>query len=400
MTTDDHRAATAQGADTAHLPEGPPSRAWRWLDRAILAGVFVGLIAPGALLAGGVTARPIENRPLLTAPPLTVDGLVDASWFQGVDAYLADNVVLRSYAVRLRAEAYLLSGGTGTPEVVRGRDGWLFPRNAFDPNCRHTTAEITAALNSAAAALEAKGIDFRFLAVPDKHTIYPERVADNPFPPACTELGRAELRAALAGLDGRAIDGWAILEAAKAADPKVPVYYRGDTHWTPVGALGAIRALVTSIDPAAWNEAEVEVSGSRRHVDDLARLLGAQRIERPVNVVVRRGVEVVRTNVPVDFELNNAPAIFTTTLQTPGGAPVDRPLVEGRTLFLYDSAFNIYVPLVAPWFEHATWVHVGDMQRHPELATTLGPFDTVVVERVERFLYGDDLAAMFRDLVR
>jgi hypothetical protein len=385
--------APERSAATAHLPEGPPGRAWRRLDRIVLALTLLGLLGPGALLLAGVHARPIENRPLVAFPKVTTAGVLDGSWFRGVDAYLADNLPPRSYAVRLRGEVFYRSGGTGNPQVLRGRDGWLFTRAEFDGGCPMSAADITAALGTAVAALEAKGIAFRFVGVPDKHAIYPEQVASNPFAEPCTDAQRPALRAALAGMSPNGIDGWSVLEAAKAASDE-PLYYRADTHWTPFGALQVVRALVTSIDPALWSDADVEISGTRPRTVDLALQLGIRRVESPARVRVRPGVELTRTDLSVPVDIRNARAIFETR------PSAGRPILAGRTLILYDSFFGIDVPLVSPYFGDAVWVHVGDMQNHPELATILGPFDTVILERVERGLYLSDLPKTLGELER
>lgn len=391
MTRSELPGAPGTGGD-AHLPEGAPSRAWRLVDRLVLATALLGLLVPGAMLAVGIRGEPIENRPLIELPALTPDGLLDASWAKGVDAHLADNVWLRPFAVRLRGEAYFRAGGTGNPQVLRGRDGWLFTRREFEVPCTTTAAEIRESLVQAAAALAARGATFRVLAIPDKHSIYPEQVGANPFPPACTELQRPALRAALAELGGVAVDGWTILEAARAADPTKPLFFRADTHWTPYGALQVVRALVTSVDPALWDESAVRLEPGRRRTFDLARLIGIVRSERFDQVLVRPGIDFTRTDVPVPFDLSNAPSVFRTTV------PATVPSIGGRTLIIHDSYFRTQIPLIAPFFADAVWVHAGDMQRHPEVATLLGPFDTIIVQRVERFLYTDDVGEMLSDL--
>ena len=382
-------AAIPPGDPSAHLPEGAPSRRWRLVDRLILVAAAAGLLVPASLLAAGLKPREIENRPLLGMPAASIGGLLDGTWFKGVDAFLADNVAVRPYAIRLRGEAYFLSGGTGTTDVLRGKGDWLFPTNAFDPLCTHSVDEITASLRQAAAAFATAGVTFRFLVVPDKQTIYPEKIAYDPFPPACTDLGRSTLRTAIAGLGADAIDDWTLAEAAKAAAPGVPLWYAGDTHWTSAGALTAVRALVASLTPTPWSESEIVTGGQSSHSDDLARGIGITRTELQTTITARPEVKVVQTDVPVRVVLHNAPSIFTTTVQT------DQPTAGGRTLIVYDSAFNEQLALVAPWFADATWVHIGDLQQYPGLAQQLGPFDTVIVERVERMLYGDRLGALF-----
>ncbi len=385
--------APERSAATAHLPQGAPTRAWRRFDRVVLVATLLGLLVPWALLLAGLRPHPIENRPLARMPIVTASGLLDGSWFRGVDAFIADNVFVRPYAIRVRGEAYWLSGGTGNPQVLRGRDGWLFTRGEFEPACTFSAGQVVAAMDAAAASIGTK-LTLRFVAIPDKRDIYPEKVLEDPFPAPCSETGRPALRAGLAALGAMGVDGWTALEQARVTQPETPLYFAQDSHWTPLGAVQVIRSLVTSIDPALWNEADIVLGGSARRSDELAAQMGLRRSETTTGVTVRPAMTVHQTDVPVAVAIHNARAIFRTTT----GGP--EPVAPGRTLILYDSFFGIDVGLVAPFFANATWVHVGDMGNHPELARILGPFDTVIVERVERGIYGADLGTMLSGLQR
>jgi hypothetical protein len=54
---------------------------------------------------------------------------------------------------------------------------------------------------------------------------------------------------------------------------------------------------------------------------------------------------------------------------------------------------------IAPFFEESIWIHVNDLKNHPELGALLGPFDTVILERVERGLYITDIDTLLEPLV-
>jgi hypothetical protein len=56
--------------------------------------------------------------------------------------------------------------------------------------------------------------------------------------------------------------------------------------------------------------------------------------------------------------------------------------------------------MVSSLFADTTWIHEGDLAHHPELAAALGPFDRVVLERVERGLYITDIETLLKPLVR
>lgn len=390
---DEQPFATEAGAATAHLPEGPAGRRWRAIDRLVVAGFIVGLVVPALLLAGGLRPRAIENRPLRTMAELTVVGVLDGSWAAGVDAFLADNIALRQYAIRARGELYWRTGGTGNPQVIRGLAGWLFIRGEFQPTCRFSGDQLAAALTAAAEGFAASAQDFRFLLVPDKHSVYPDRVRPElPFPPSCEDEGRAALGAAIRALGPVAVDGGTLLSAARRANESPDLFYARDSHWTPSGAIVAIRELVRSLDPALWRDEDVVETGTVRRVMDLATLIGIRRVETTPRLAVRPGVAVRFENVSVPVEVRNARQIVRAT------ASGDRPILGGRTVIVYDSFFGIYMPLVAPFFADSTWIHVGDLLNHPELAAMLGPFDRIVFERVERGLYETDVSALLGPL--
>jgi len=85
------------------LPAASPSRAWRIVDKLVVIGFVVGLTIPALMFAAGLRPPEIENRPLLTAPPFSIDRLLDPGWYSALDKYLTDNLAVRPLAVRLRA---------------------------------------------------------------------------------------------------------------------------------------------------------------------------------------------------------------------------------------------------------------------------------------------------------
>lgn len=385
--------ATEAGAADAHLPPGPPPGPWRLIDRLVVVAFAVALVVPGVLLVAGRHAAQVENRPPRQIPALTAAGLLDATWAAGVDGFLTDHLAPRSYAIRIRGEVYWVTGGTGNPSVIRGKDGWLFFREELQPRCQFTGVEFGAALGAAADAFAARGREFRFLLVPDKHSVYPDKIpAGSPFGPSCADTARGDLEAAIARLGGTAIDARDALLAARTTPNAPDLYYSQDTHWTPSGAAIAVGELVRSFTPNLWNDADVVVRGSKRRVMDTATLLGLKRVARTPRVVLRPDIEQRRDDVSVPVTVQNARAIFRIT------SSGSQQLLPGRTLVIYDSFFGIDTHLVAPYFAETTWVHVGDLLNHPELAGILGPFDRVIFERVERGLYGTDVGALLAPL--
>lgn len=382
--------------DHARLPVGGPTRTWRRLDRLAILAFVVLLPLPAIAMVAGLRPPAIENRPLYTAPPLSVSALGDPAWFAALDRAVGDNVAFRPQAVKLRARIAVGLGGSSNPNIIRGTGDWLFAREELLPKCTSTVVAMTAQLDSVAAAFTAAGQEFRFVLAPDKHSIYPEkRRPDDGVGTPCTDGLRSTMGAALDERSAWAVNGWTALGSARAASPDgPPLYFMQDSHWTPTGAVQAIRGLALTLDPANWSDADVGDGGSREVTMDLARQVGLPRKDLTPQPVVRPGVRVTRQTVDVPVEIKGAQAIWNFT------SAGDRPLLPGRTAVVYDSFFGLNMARVSALFEDTVFIHMNDLKAHPELAEMTGPFDRVIVERVERGLYTTDFETLLAPLVR
>lgn len=365
------------------------------LDRFASIAFVVALVVPAIAILLGIRPENLEGRAATTLPPLDVSALGEPSTYATIDRYIADRFPGRNEAVGAQAAIdYGLLGGSTTPDVIVGRDGWLFTRTELEPTCRFAPAEVLAALDRAHAALAADGIELRLIVPPDKHTIYPEQVVpESGLGRACSDERRAAMQAGMRERPAVAVEVWGRLAEAHAADPAVPYYFRQDTHWTPLGAVIATRALVESLDPDVWDDAEVPIDGTAAYDTDLSRLIGLPAKERVPRLVVRPDVTVEEGVVETSVDLQSAADIPRYTVAEPADA------VEGGTLIVYDSFFRTNERRIAPWFRESVWVHADDLKRSPELVADLPRFDTIVVERVERSVYDLDLDALLAPLI-
>jgi hypothetical protein len=365
------------------------------LDRIVSVGFVVALLVPGVGLAAGIRPVDLEGRPRATLPPLDTRSLGEPSTYAAIDRWLADRFPGRNEAVGAHAAIdYGVLGGSTTPNVIVGRDGWLFTRTELEPVCDFTAEKVLGALDRTAAALEARGMELRLIVPPDKHAIYPEQVVPGSgLGEACSDERRSAMEAGMAARTEHAIELWTRIAACRAADPATPLYFKQDTHWTPLGAMIATKALVESLAPGVWDDAQMPVEGFASYDTDLSRLIGLPRKERVPKLVVRPGVGLERTTVPTRVKLKSARDI--------GHYVVDRTAkaVEGRTLIIYDSYFRTNERRIAPWFRDSVWVHADDLKRSPELVADLPSFDRVIVERAERSVYDIDLDALLAPVI-
>jgi hypothetical protein len=367
-----------------------------WLDLLVSVAFVIGLWVPAIALTAGFrpAVAAIENRDPARVPRVGVDNVADGSFFAALDRFVTDNLPLRTQAVAVQAAIdYRLLGGTTNPDVMRGTDDWLFLTGELRPRCDFDVETLLARVDEAAAGFERAGKPFRYVVVPDKHAIYPEHVLPGSAAGSCTDAGRERLKAGLLARPGVAIELWTALEAEKARDPAMPLYYVQDAHWTALGAAVGIRALVESLAPGTWDDAEVVVGGEQRHSSDLAKLIGLPRIEVVPRVEMRPGVRVDEQLIDPGVDISNSRDIPWFTVRT------DRPVVPGRTLFVYDSFFATQIDEIVPWFAESVWVHEGDLFNLPELAGVLPEFDNIVFQRIERSALFTDPASDLRTII-
>jgi hypothetical protein len=246
---------------------------------------FVGaILVPGAvLLSGGEGAAPAENRTLAPPPTFALDAATLRAWPAAASRYFADHFGLRGPLVRWQATMRLrLFGVSASPDVILGRDGWLFyagdgGREDLASAVPLTDAELRvwcATLQHTSDWLRARGITYLFVIAPDKHVIYPE------YLPASVRRVGAETRIDALVRDLRAHTTVPVLDlrpgllAAKASER---VYHRTDTHWNDRGAFVAYREILGALGPVAGSPAARDAfTAPQRRMPgmDLARMLG------------------------------------------------------------------------------------------------------------------------------
>ena len=146
------------------------------------------------------------------------------------------------------AADYLL--GDGRPGVQIGHSGWLYTDEEFrsgngvhgaKSDDRVMLAKLEY-IRQVRDRLTEQGTRLVVALVPAKVRVYPEHLGRKRVP-AAKSGEYQDFRAALAGLSIPAPDLWSALRADKAQGD---VFLRADTHWTPLGARAAARALALS----------------------------------------------------------------------------------------------------------------------------------------------------------
>lgn len=255
-----------------------PRHGGRQLLALLCALVF--FTAPLIAFAAGVRPGEIENRKLATFPSPT-DGW---SFFTGLSPWATDHLALRREAIQAadsvsrgvfgeppplgtsnRSNGPLPVDQTGkprkpvrvipVPQVVEGKDGWLYLGAEIDSKCnqivnfQHTFKQ----LRKLRDGVEASGRQFVLVVAPDKLSLIPEYLPDEHAKREClTEVTEQFWQHAVAS--GFTIDLRPEIETWGKALGR-PIYPRLDAHWTDEGAVLMARALAERAQPgvtASW----------------------------------------------------------------------------------------------------------------------------------------------------
>jgi hypothetical protein len=136
--------------------------------------------------------------------------------------------------------------GTGQEQVVAGRNGWLYFREALDSTLgarRMSDADMDAlaqALSDINSVLKKQGTAFVLLVAPDKAVVYPQHLPWCICPHAPEHSNRTRLLTRLAALGVTAPDLTSLLR-----ENTLPTYLPTDTHWSAYGAWLAARETLT-----------------------------------------------------------------------------------------------------------------------------------------------------------
>lgn len=346
---------------------------------AVLAIVF--FATPIAARVVGITAESFENRPFATAPKLS------QGWdaFAQTTQFLTDRMPLRKQAVEANTRIWTdlfdttpRYGGPTTPgqdgplpageaaeaaeaappdtaaQVLRGRDGWLFVHAEMHAACAPPIPafEALSRWQALIGAIRSSGREGLMVVAPDKGSVYPEYVEEFPGR-ECSDDGRRRF--------------WSLLEGAERPDRLISLrddlvglkrdvgddlYARKDSHWTTLGSLTLVGAVLDGIGHpgVGLRPSEIVDPGRGEYTGDLTNLLGVGEKDTQA----QRGIE-------------RDPAA---------------KRIPGRTLMIADSFGEAPSPQLAPYFEdfrEVLWAATP-----AELAREIRAADRVLLETVER----------------
>jgi hypothetical protein len=257
-----------------------------------IAIVFFSL--PIALRIVGVQAHEFENHALAPAPKLS------QGWdlFPQTTRFFTDRMPLReqavtadrnisktifdtdpAYGVRAPVQDGVVGGvgGAGAANIVTiGRDGWLFTTESLANSCKQnrpiTVQQADKSWGALRSSLVRPGKRVLIVVVPDKDTIYPEKLPDS-FPQKdCLPQDRDALWDAIEHAGDGFVPMRTVMEKAKREN-RGPVYLQQDSHWNGIGATYLPRTVLPVLgNKVRWDPRALRVSPARQ-IGDLEATL-------------------------------------------------------------------------------------------------------------------------------
>lgn len=196
-----------------------------------------------------------ENRALKEMPAFSVFDI--SSYPSEFEAFFEDNLPFKNSLVLVNSYInYKVFKTSNSPNVIVGRDGWLFYKGAqnfgenpvadYQGSNLYTDAEleiIAENMQAAKEALESRGIKFALLLIPNK-----ERVYDKYMPASYGEAAQNNRMEQVAdylvrNTDIRVVNIMEELKEYAESPGNGRIYYKYDTHWNHTGAYIAAQIM-------------------------------------------------------------------------------------------------------------------------------------------------------------
>ena len=364
----------------------------------LLICLFIGLISAPAIkmLSSERSLFSFSEKRPLASFPLFPESLSQADlFFSELGTYLNDHFGFRDlFIYRYQREVRKRFGLAGSDSnSYQGLDNWFYFGHTemlldFAGKRHLSDAQMKRWVNKYKAKkqwLEQQGIEYLLVVTPDKESIYPEFVMDS-----WQELqGKSKLRQLLEAYpeigDTELLD----LATSLKEQKEEPLFYKSDTHWTPVGAYAAYLLIAEKIEqkfPSTSFRKDFtfsklltrQCSSEEDQCGDLTRmLLDFDPFEESFRTLSK--FKSCSFTVPTDYSLTNLPEDVARLSIT---TRCDQS--ELKAVVFRDSFFVRLVPYFSENFKQVVYLWKEYDQRNLEEIFLVFKPDIVIEEVVER----------------
>jgi alginate O-acetyltransferase complex protein AlgJ len=369
-------------------------------ERLMIAVFVLAIAVPlvGTLTLSAPEEEFEENREPAPLPVWPHDIHTLAAWPEAFTRYFADHFAFRSQLVRWQALFRVrVLGSSPNPDVVIGKDGWLFygadgAVEDYSGTRPFTEVELRAwrdTLQHTQDWLQERSITYVFAIAPDKHVVYPEFMPDGLHP----GLPHTRVDQLLQELRTRSTVRVVDLRAAvTAARHTGRLFHLTDTHWNDLGAFVAYRQVIEQLgEPGGPARSLADFEGRRemRPGLDLSRMLGLKSVLHEEDLRLEPRAPR-RARVVEPARASRALMDARVVTEQPGALP--------RAVVFRDSFGSAMIPFLSEHFSRAVYVWQNEfdpglvLQERPHVVIqewvgrhlhTAAPYDAVAAWREE-----------------
>jgi len=317
-------------------------------------------VAPSAASFAGISSSPPQNREPAPAPTL----MDRWKYVSQLGAFLNDRFALRDSSLKIDSfidrnifNEQPAFGGSATPQVLEGKDGYLFLKDAFDAACNgHGTPQsITDNVKRFADIIQRSGRQIVISIAPDKSSVLVDKLPEKNVQSECHRTHQDQL---WKSLSDAGIPGYVDLRSALIKEVernRRPLYFRQDSHWNQEGSLVAVREVVEKFQPNIWDGNAVTFAGVTSYTGDLEAMRGGSKVDETPNFAINRSqIRLVSSQ-----QDENYPPGYRRLSEMSG--PVGS-LIKGKTMLLFDSFGMGAIEQIVPYFQKMKTVHFETFQ--------------------------------------
>ena len=239
----------------------------------LMAGAFVlyiGLVTLLNIINKDQEFSEEENRNLMTKPKFSIGSLLEGTYVNDYESYVSDQMVGRSFFVRVKSTIDTLAGKDEKQGVFIGKDNQLI--QDFERRSEEETQVKVQAINNFAESLE--GINTTFMLVPTATKVLEDKLPKD-APVDDEEEYIEDIRS---GLSEKIKFVTPINELKKHKDQYL--YYRTDHHWTTKAAYIAYLELCKALELEPKGEEDFVVEQvTHEFYGSLSSKIGSRNME-------------------------------------------------------------------------------------------------------------------------